>query len=133
MRIHFITLFPNALSSYFETSIMKKAQESGAFELSVYNLADFSVKNTRRADDRPYGGFPGTILAPEPLEKAITHAQSQDTNPIQWFYPDARGEVLRQSRLASMSQLESIGFLCGHYEGIDERVLQHYKVTSIAL
>lgn len=78
MHFHIITLFPEALRSYLHTSIMGRAQEGGFVHFHLYNLADYSVKNTRRSDDRPYGGFPGTILAPEPLYNLITEIEKNE-------------------------------------------------------
>ena len=78
MHIHIITLFPEVLKPYLSTSIMGRAQEGGFVNFHTYNLADYSVKNTRRSDSRPYGGFPGTILAPEPLYNLITEIESKE-------------------------------------------------------
>lgn len=117
MKFHVITLFPNAFSSYFGTSIMKKALEGGFLELNLVNLADFSVRNTRRSDDRPYGGFPGTILAPEPLERAIEHVKQTDPNCMNWYYLEPRGEVVTQNTFENLADPDSsIGIICGHYE-----------------
>ena len=76
MIFHIITLFPDSFSSYLGSSIMNRAQEKGVVEFHFHNLADYSVKNTRRSDDRPYGGFPGTILMAEPLYDVITEIES---------------------------------------------------------
>jgi tRNA (guanine37-N1)-methyltransferase len=133
MRIFLATLFPRALDSYFETSIVKKAIQSGAVEIVVCNIADYSKKNTRRSDDRPYGGMPGTILAPEPCGHAIDYCQSLAEYPIHWICPDPRGEVLKQGRLNILSHCQNLGILCGHYEGIDERVLEEYKIQKVSL
>lgn len=78
MNFHIITLFPEVLRPYLNTSIMGRAQKGGFVNFKLYNLADYSVKNTRRSDDRPYGGFPGTILAPEPLYNAITEIEKKE-------------------------------------------------------
>ncbi len=77
MNVHIITLFPEVLRPYLSASIMGRAQKGGFVTFKLYNLADYSVKNTRRSDDRPYGGFPGTILAPEPLFNVITEIETQ--------------------------------------------------------
>lgn len=71
MEIHIISLFPQSFRSYLDTSIMKQAQEKGLFRYFLHNLADFSIKNTRRVDDRPYGGGAGTIITIEPLTNCI--------------------------------------------------------------
>ena len=78
MQFHIITLFPEALRPYLNMSIMGRAQEGGLVSFHLYNLADSSVKNTRRSDSRPYGGFPGTILAPEPLYNLITEIEKKE-------------------------------------------------------
>jgi tRNA (guanine37-N1)-methyltransferase len=99
MKVFLLTLFPRALESYFETSIMQKAQQQWLLELHICNIADFSVKATRRADDRPYGWFAGTILAPEPCSRAMDDCISKNGGPIEWIAPDPRGEPLCQNTL----------------------------------
>lgn len=102
-------------------------------EITICNLADFSTKNTRRSDDRPYGGMVGTILAPEPCGRALDYCQSLTKEPIHWICPDPRGEILTQGKLSQMSTIGNIGILCGHYEGIDERVFEEYSIEKISL
>jgi len=104
MRIFLVTLFPNALKSYFETSIVRKALESGTLEITICNIADYSTKNTRRSDDRPYGGMAGTILAPEPCGRALDYCQSLTKSPIYWICPDPRGEILHQKQFTKWSE-----------------------------
>lgn len=133
MRIFLVTLFPNALKSYFDTSIIRKAVESHAIEITVCNIADYSTKNTRRSDDRPYGGMAGTILAPEPCARAIDYCQSCISTPIHWICPDPRGEIVNQHQFLELSQIENLGILCGHYEGIDERIFEAYSIQKISL
>jgi tRNA (guanine37-N1)-methyltransferase len=133
MRIFLATLFPNSLNSYFETSILRKARESGILEITVCNIADFSTKNTRRSDDRPYGGMAGTIIAPEPCARAIDNCQSLANGPVRWICPDPRGEILAQEKLLLWASTENLGILCGHYEGIDERVFEEYDIEKVSL
>lgn len=80
MKIHIISLFPESIRPYLDNSIMKKAQEKGLFEYTLYNLADWSVKNTRRVDDRPYGGGSGTIITIEPLTHCIRSILQESKN-----------------------------------------------------
>lgn len=133
MRIFLVTLFPKALDSYFETSIVRKAIESGVIGITVCNIADYSTKNTRRSDDRPYGGMSGTIIAPEPCSRAMDYCQTLADGPIHWICPDPRGEILRQTVLSGLTPHENLGILCGHYEGIDERIFEEYAVRKISL
>ncbi len=132
MKVYILTLFPRALESYFDSSMMARAREKGLLELEVINLADYSGKATRRSDDRPYGGFPGTIIAPGPCGRAIDALQDR-VGPVSWIAPDPRGERLIQSTLANIATFENIGILCGHYEGIDERVYEEYHIQKISL
>jgi tRNA (guanine37-N1)-methyltransferase len=113
--------------------MMQLAQEKKILELTIINIADYSVRNTRRVDDRPYGGGAGTLLAAEPCARAIEYAQSLSKAPITWLVTDPRGALLSQSDLENWSQESSIGILCGHYEGIDERVLEYFSIQKVAL
>ncbi len=134
MKIYLLTLFPRALESYFETSIMQKALSAGALDLRIYNIADYSTKNTRRSDDRPYGWLPWTIIAPEPCSRTMDACIADAGEPIEWIAPDARGEFLNQWLLRDFSRVtRPLGILCGHYEWIDERIFTEYQVQKIAL
>lgn len=134
MKFHIITLFPDAFVSYFSSSIMRRAQESGSVEFCFYNLADYSVKNTRRSDDRPYGGFPGTILAPEPLYRVITEIESREGKTLRKIFPTPRGRTLVQQDLEQFAEnLDGYIVICGHYEGIDERIIELFGVEQVSI
>ncbi len=77
-EVYIISLFPESIRPYLDTSIMQRAQEKGLFRYELYNLADYSVKNTRRVDDRPYGGGPGMVLRPELFLKAFSKIKIKD-------------------------------------------------------
>ena len=135
MHFHIITLFPEVLRPYLETSIMGRAQEGGFVNFHLYNLADYSVKNTRRSDSRPYGGFPGTILAPEPLYNLITEIESREWKQIHKVFLTPRGELLNQEVLEKFSQREEkdLIIICGHYEGIDQRIIELFNIEEISI
>ncbi|OIP55151.1 tRNA (guanosine(37)-N1)-methyltransferase TrmD [Candidatus Gracilibacteria bacterium CG2_30_37_12] len=135
MHFHIITLFPEVLRPYLETSIMGRAQEGGFVNFHLYNLADYSVKNTRRSDSRPYGGFPGTILAPEPLYNLITEIESREGKQIHKVFLTPRGELLNQEVLEKFSQREEkdLIIICGHYEGIDQRIIELFNIEEISI
>lgn len=135
MKIHILTLFPEALRPYLSASIMGRAQEGGFVDFRLYNIADYSVKNTRRSDDRPYGGFPGTILAPEPLYNLITEIESKEGKTLQKVYLTPRGKTLTQSMLQAFSEKEDRDMIviCGHYEGIDQRIIELFGVEEISI
>lgn len=135
MHFHIITLFPEALKPYLSTSIMGRAQEGGFVHFHLYNLADYSVKNTRRSDSRPYGGFPGTILAPEPLYNLITKIEAKEGKRIHKVFLTPRGRMLTQEILEDFSVQEDrdIIIICGHYEGIDQRIIDLFEVEEISI
>ncbi|HBB27409.1 TPA: tRNA (guanosine(37)-N1)-methyltransferase TrmD [Candidatus Gracilibacteria bacterium] len=135
MHFHIITLFPESLRPYLNTSIMGRAQEGGFARFHLYNLADYSVKNTRRSDDRPYGGFPGTILAPEPLYNVITEIESKEGKQIHKVFLTPRGRLLTQEILEGFSTRENrdLIIICGHYEGIDQRIIDLFDVEEISI
>ncbi|MDD2916818.1 MAG: tRNA (guanosine(37)-N1)-methyltransferase TrmD [Candidatus Gracilibacteria bacterium] len=135
MHLHIITLFPEVLKPYLSTSIMGRAQEGGFVNFHIYNLADYSVKNTRRSDDRPYGGFPGTILAPEPLYNLITEIESKEGKQIHKVFLTPRGKMLTQDLLEGFSIREGqdLIIICGHYEGIDQRIIDLFTIEEISI
>lgn len=96
LTIHIVSLFPESMRTYLDSSIMKRAQEKGLFRYILHNLTDWTVRNTRRVDDRPYGGGSGTIITVEPLTKALRDIQAEyGEMPILLMSP--RGDTLSQS------------------------------------
>lgn len=135
MNLHIITLFPEVLRPYLSASIMGRAREGGFVDFCLYNLADYSVKNTRRSDSRPYGGFPGTILAPEPLYNLITEIEGKEGKEIRKVYLTPRGRTLTQRALEDFVSRDDrdLIVICGHYEGIDQRIIDLFDVDEISI
>ncbi len=134
MNFHIITLFPELLRPYLSTSIMGRAREGGFVEFHLYNLADYSVRNTRRSDDRPYGGLSGTILAPEPLYNVITQIETQIGRKLRKVYLTPRGKLLHQETLEGFAENSNdLIIICGHYEGIDQRIIDLFDVEEISI
>lgn len=123
MEIHIITLFPESIHPYLNQSIMKKAQEKGLFHYILYNLADWSVKNTRRVDDRPYGWGAWTIITIEPLTNCIRDILWK-TGEVPIFLMSPKWRLLTQEFAEQTSKLQKFIIICGHYEGIDARIFQ---------
>jgi len=116
LEIHIISLFPNSIHPYLDTSIMKRAQEKGLFQYFVHNLADWSIKNTRRVDDRPYGGGAGTLITIEPLTNCIRQIQHEYGN-MSILYVSPRGKTLSQDYCHNLIEnSEKYIIICGHYE-----------------
>jgi tRNA (guanine37-N1)-methyltransferase len=111
---------------------MKRAQEKGLFQYFVHNLTDWTVRNTRRVDDRPYGGWPGTIITIEPLTRAIRDIRKAHGDlPI--IVTSPRGNTLIQETVEKLALDRGYIIICGHYEGIDERVFELFNVIHISI
>lgn len=133
ITFHILTLFPESIRTYLDSSMMKRAQEKGLFRYYLHNLTDWTVRNTRRVDDRPYGWWSGTIITIEPLTNALREIKKQHGDmPILLLSP--RWEVLRQE-ICEKLQEESVQYciICWHYEGIDERIFDLFSVREISI
>lgn len=116
----YLTLFPQYFHNYFQISIAKKAQEKEAIAYYIYNLRDFAEKG--QVDDYPYGGGGGMVLKIEPLVKALMNIQKKHPNSY-LILLSPQGKIFTQSDVSRLlNQSSTIVFICGHYEGIDERI-----------
>ncbi|AIS52545.1 tRNA (guanine-N(1)-)-methyltransferase TrmD [Thermoanaerobacter kivui] len=115
-----LTLFPEMFYSVLSTSILKRAIEKGKIKVNLINIRDFSKDKHKRVDDYPYGGGPGMVMMPQPIFDAIEFVKKQGDIPV--YYLGPKGKIFNQEMAVKMSKLDRIVLLCGHYEGIDERV-----------
>lgn len=112
---------------------MKRAQEKGLFRYDIHNLTDWTVRNTRRVDDRPYGGGAGTIITIEPLTLALREL-IKEYGDMKILYVSPRGNLLTQSGAWDYAQNGSqYCIICGHYEGIDERIFELFPIEEISI
>ena len=125
MRIDVITLFPEILSGPLDASIMGRAQRAGQVGIHLHQLRDYARDKHHTVDDKPYGGGPGMLLKCEPLFDAVQDVQSKDAKPGRVILLSPGGARFDQAKARELSGLERIVFLCGHYEGVDERVREH--------
>ena len=123
MKINILTLFPEIIAVYFNNSIMLKAVEKGLIEFNIVNIRDFAKDKHKTCDDYPYGGGAGMILKPEPLFEALDSAFASN---IRTIYPSPSGRVLNQEYAKDLSKEKELIFICGRYEGIDQRVIDRY-------
>ena len=121
MRIDVITLFPGMFDVLRENGITRIALERKSAELSCYNPREFAGDRYRTVDDRPYGGGPGMVMMPEPLDRCIDAVRRVNSGPLVYLSP--QGETLDQRLVGELAALPSLVFLCGRYEGVDERIL----------
>lgn len=132
MRIDIISAVPKLFDGFLNESIIHKAQQKGVAELNVIDLRDFSEGNYKQIDDAPYGGGAGMVLMPGPLAKAIEQLQSQVTyDEIIFFVPE--GNNLDQAEINKYSQMHNLLIVCGHYKGIDQRIVDQYATQLISI
>ena len=121
MRIDLLTLFPEFFTSPLSQSMLKRAQDQGALSVRVLNLRDYTADRHQVADDRPFGGGPGMVMKIEPLVKAIRAVRAEDPATLVLLMSPA-GEVFSQDRARELAGLSHLLLICGHYEGVDDRI-----------
>ena len=132
MRIDILTVLPEMLESPLGCSILKRAQDKGLAEIEVHNLRDYSTNKHRKVDDYPFGGEAGMVMQIEPIDRAITALKGErEYDEVIFTSPD--GEILTQPMANSMSLLNNIIILCGHYKGIDYRIREHLVTREISV
>lgn len=120
MRIDFVTLFPDMFAPVMDASIMGRAKEKGLLEWGCVNPRDFSEDKHRKVDDRPFGGGPGMVLMAEPLAKAVKSVKKKGSKVI---FLSPQGETLTDGKASKLAKEKHLVFVCGHYEGVDERAM----------
>ncbi|NLY80298.1 MAG: tRNA (guanosine(37)-N1)-methyltransferase TrmD [Lysinibacillus sp.] len=131
MNIHVLSLFPEMFTGVFGSSILKKAQEKGLVNLQVSNIRDFSDNKHKQVDDYPYGGGAGMVLKPEPVFQAVETITEGRKPRILLMCP--QGERFTQKKAEELSKEEELVFLCGHYEGYDERIREYLVTDEISI
>lgn len=119
MEIDVLTLFPRIFEGPLEESILKRAQTKGLVTVRVHNLREFTHDKHRVVDDKPYGGGPGMLMKPEPIFEAVERFRRADSRVV---LMTPQGPALTQSRAQQFSRASHLVIICGHYEGVDERV-----------
>ena len=119
MKFDIITVFPNMFDSYLKESFVKRAQDKKLVKINIHNLRDWADDERKTVDDRPYGGGLGMVLKVEPLFKAVKSIKKGNSRVV-LFSP--RGKQFNQKKAYQLNKYDNIIFICGRYEGIDERV-----------
>lgn len=133
ITLHILSLFPESVRPYLESSIMKRAQVKGLFRFFIHNLADWSVRHTRRVDDHPYGGWAGTLITIEPLTHAIRELEIS-FGKMELIYFSPRGSIHTQESAEWYAHSHGQYLLiCGHYEGIDARAFELFDITEVSV
>lgn len=121
MTFHIITIFPQIFDSYFNESILKRAQNEGHIKIKIYNLRDWATDKHKTVDDTPYGGGAGMVMKIEPLYKTIRDLRSTISDP-RIILLSAKGKTWNQPMAREYYELNDVILVCGRYEGVDERI-----------
>lgn len=134
MRIDILTIFPGMFAGPLGESIVKRAIERQQVEIHTWNIRDFSTDKHRTVDDYPFGGGAGMLMKPEPIFRAFDHLREQASPSLpRVLLMSPQGERLTQAKVQELAQEEHLALLCGHYEGVDERVVQALVDDEISI
>lgn len=130
MHFSILSLFPEYFQSPFAVSILKRAQDKGLLEIELINIRDFAEGKHKKVDERPYGGGPGMVMMPGPCVSAIRFAKKENTHVV---YLSPQGKTLDYNKCQELAKMPHLLLLCGHYEGVDERVLKKEVDEEISI
>ena len=133
MRIDILTLFPNLCDHIAQESILGRAQEKGLLQVICHDIRDYTKSKHRRVDDYPYGGGRGMVMQAEPIAACFEAICRETGGRPHFIYLSPQGRTLTQQTAAKLSQREHLALLCGHYEGVDERVLEELVDEEISI
>lgn len=134
MRIDILTLFPEMVECGVDYSIVKRARERELIAVGVHNIRDFTEDKHRTTDEPPYGGGPGMVMKPEPIFRAAEHVLAQyPSDQTRVILTSPQGEVFTQRKAEELSACPHLVFICGHYEGVDERVREHIVTDELSI
>ena len=133
MRIDIMTLFPDMCNSVLGESIIGRARSSGKVEINCVDIREYTLDKHRRVDDKPYGGGMGMVMAPQPIFDCFQAICGEIGSKPHLIYMTPQGKTLTQQRVKELSRLDNIVILCGHYEGIDERVIEALEPEEISV
>lgn len=133
MNFHVMTLFPEMIEQGFHSSITGRAMEKGLLQLDAVNIRDYAVNKHMRVDDYPYGGGAGMVMQAEPVYRCYEAVKEKIGRDVRVIYLTPQGRVFNQKMAEEFAAEEDLIFLCGHYEGIDERVLEKIVTDPVSI
>ncbi|MCL2560122.1 MAG: tRNA (guanosine(37)-N1)-methyltransferase TrmD [Turicibacter sp.] len=133
MKIDVLTLFPDLFETFFSTSIIGRAVADKRVTLSAVNFRDYSKNKHHKVDDYPYGGGQGMLLTPEPIFDAVADITASAMQKPRVILLCPQGERFTQSKAEKLAKDEHLVFICGHYEGFDERIREHLVTEELSL
>ena len=133
MKFNVLTTFPEMINSGFSESILKRAVQSGKISVNAVNIRDFADNKHNKTDDYTYGGGAGMLMYAEPIYQAYKSLEENASKKLRVIYLTPTGEVFNQNMAMDFAKEEELVFLCGHYEGIDERVLEEIVTDNVSI
>ena len=133
MNFHVLTLFPDMIEAGLHMSVTGRALKNGYIHLSAVNIRDYSKDKHKHVDDYPYGGGAGMVMQPEPIYLAYEDVTQNMEKKPRVVYVTPQGSVFNQSMAEEFSKEEDLIFLCGHYEGVDERILEEIVTDYVSI
>ncbi len=133
MRVDIITLFPSMFKNPFNESMIKRAKEKGILKIKLHDLRQFTHDKHRTVDDAPYGGGAGMVMKPRPLFEAVEKIKEEIDSSSRVIFLSPQGRPLNQEKVKELAKERVLIFICGHYEGVDERVREHLVDEEISL
>ena len=133
MNFHILTLFPEMVMDGLNTSIIGRAIDAGLLEINAVNIRDYSTNKHMKVDDYPYGGGAGLVMQPEPVYRAYKDLEKDMKKKPRVVYLTPQGTTFHQEMAKELAKEEELVFLCGHYEGIDERVLEEIVTDYVSI
>lgn len=131
MKFNIITIFPEIFNSYFNESIIKRAQKRKLINIKIHNLRDYTNDKRKTVDDMPYGGGPGMVMMVEPIYKAVKKLKKEKNTKVILFSP--KGKKFDQATAKRFSKLDNLIMICGRYEGVDERVAKYIADEEVSI
>lgn len=133
MRIDIMTLFPETCLAYLESSVIGRARAAGIVQIECTDIRNFTQDKHRRVDDSPYGGGMGMIMQAQPIYDCYQSVCERAGTKPHLIYLTPQGKTLTQERVKELAGLDNIAMLCGHYEGVDERVIEELQPEEISV
>lgn len=130
MKIDVLTLFPEMFTPVISSSILGRAAEKNIIDVRLTDIRDFSNDKHNRADDYPFGGGGGMVMMADPIFGALESVKAEGKKII---YMSPRGKIIDQQKISELAELDEFVILCGHYEGIDQRVIDHWNIEEVSI
>lgn len=130
MKIDILTLFPEMFTAVTESSMLGKAAEKGILDVRLTDIRDYTLNKHRRTDDYPFGGGTGMLMSVEPVFRALEAIGAEGKHII---YMSPRGKILDQEKILDLAKEDEMVILCGHYEGVDQRIIDYWNMEEISI